>query len=159
MPSAVSVAGNACLTVGMIMIGPSPFSHIVPTVDLMIGMSAIVGVGYSAVMVSTFARGYNMAMEKGYDDDMDSYLAISGQHLVRFQSKVYFSKPRCFRSLDCRVFLGLVRGLDGIRLPGAVLRLPYVRHYLWHDQPLHDAGRHVGVGQGQMLLALKAERK
>jgi hypothetical protein len=74
------VVGNACLAVGMILIGPSPASHIAPTVDLMIGMSAVVGVGYSAVMVSTFARGYNMAMEKGYDDDMDSYLAISGQH-------------------------------------------------------------------------------
>ena len=56
------------------------FSFISIRVNLIYGMSALVGIGYALVMVSTFSRAHRAAMEKGYNDDIDTYIIISGSH-------------------------------------------------------------------------------
>jgi hypothetical protein len=74
----VSVIGNIFMATAFLLIGPVPFIPITPTVPLIQGSLAILGLGYGMVMVSTFGRSQRAAIRKGFNDDMDTYLIISG---------------------------------------------------------------------------------
>jgi hypothetical protein len=79
----VSVIGNTFMATAFLLIGPVPFIPINPTVPLIQGSLAIIGLGYGMVMVSTFGRSQRAAIRKGFNDDMDTYLIISGNWMNR----------------------------------------------------------------------------
>ena len=48
---------------------------------LLQGSIGIVGFGYALVMVSTFGRTQAAALEKGFKDDIETYILISGNSI------------------------------------------------------------------------------
>ena len=42
------------------------------------GLAGVAGVGYAFVFVSTFSRSHAEVLKKGFLDDIDTYLMISG---------------------------------------------------------------------------------
>ena len=78
----VSIIGNIFMATAFILIGPVPFIPLEPSVPLIQGVMAMFGLGYGMVMVSTFGRSQRAAIRKGYNDDMDTYLIISGYNLL-----------------------------------------------------------------------------
>lgn len=77
-PTLVSILGNTCMAVAFLLIGPVPFIDLEPTVPLIQGSIGIAGFGYALVMVSTFGRTQAAALEKGFKDDIETYILISG---------------------------------------------------------------------------------
>jgi len=71
------------MATAFILIGPVPFLSIVPTVPLIQGSMAILGLGYGMVLVSSFGRSQRSAIRQGYNDDMDTYLIISGKGKIK----------------------------------------------------------------------------
>ena len=59
-------------------LGPAPFLNIPSSVALIDGILALGGVGYAFVMVSTFSRAQSEVLKKGFSDDIETYLMISG---------------------------------------------------------------------------------
>ena len=59
-------------------LGPAPFLNISTSVALIDGILALGGVGYAFVMVSTFSRAQSEVLKKGFSDDIETYLMISG---------------------------------------------------------------------------------
>ena len=66
------------MATAFLLIGPVPFLPLVPTVPLIQGAMTICGLGYGMILVSAFGRSQRAAIWKGYNDDMDTYLIISG---------------------------------------------------------------------------------
>ena len=61
-----------------LFLGPAPFLNLSPTVGLIQGMAGLGGIGYAFVMVSTFSRAQAEVLKKGFSDDIETYLMISG---------------------------------------------------------------------------------
>lgn len=83
-PTLVSILGNLFMAIAFLFIGPVPFIPLSPSVSLIEGMMAVVGFGYAMVMVSTFGRAQSAAIRKGFKDDIDTYLLISGMWSTSF---------------------------------------------------------------------------
>ena len=66
------------MVVAFLLIGPAPFFALDTSTTLIEGSIAIAGVGYAIVMVSTFSRAQSEALKKGFPDDIETYLMISG---------------------------------------------------------------------------------
>jgi len=77
-PTSVSIIGNACMVVSFIIMGPVPFINIEQTIILIQISITIFGFGYALVVVSTFGRAQSAALQKGFKDDIETYLLISG---------------------------------------------------------------------------------
>ncbi|TRY80689.1 hypothetical protein TCAL_09016 [Tigriopus californicus] len=77
-PILVSILGNLCMAVAFVFVGPLPWIPIEPSVNLLFGMGAWIGFSYTFCMVSTFSRAHNEAMKRGYNDDLPTYLILSG---------------------------------------------------------------------------------
>jgi hypothetical protein len=69
-----------------LLIGPIPFLPLTPSVPLIQGAVALSGLGYGMVLVSTFGRSQKAAIRKGYNDDIDTYLIISGNLSKNFNN-------------------------------------------------------------------------
>ena len=70
-------------------LGPAPFLNISTSVALIDGILALGGVGYAFVMVSTFSRAQSEVLKKGFSDDIETYLMISGIfHNVNYKSAI-----------------------------------------------------------------------
>ena len=54
------------------------------------GTIGIVGFGYALVMVSTFGRAQGAALRKGFKDDIDTYLLISGKKVIKNRTRDTF---------------------------------------------------------------------
>ena len=70
--------GHSVLDTAFLLIGPIPslpFKASVPSIQ---GAVAISGLGYAMVLVSTFGRSQKAATRKGYNNDMNTSLIISG---------------------------------------------------------------------------------
>jgi len=77
-PTLVSIIGNAFMVVAFVIMGPAPFINMEPTLLIIqIGISTF-GFGYALVVVSTFGRAQSAAIQKGFKDDIETYLLISG---------------------------------------------------------------------------------
>ena len=74
----VSLLGNMVMAGAFLFFGPAPFFEIPATTSLIQIMIGLGGVGYALVMVSTFTRAQNAALEQGYSDNIETYLMISG---------------------------------------------------------------------------------
>ena len=77
-PTIVSVAGNMIMASSFLFFGPAPFFSIEPHTSLIQGMSGLGGIGHAFVMVSTFSRSHAEVLKKGFLDDIETYLMISG---------------------------------------------------------------------------------
>ena len=62
-----------------LLLGPAPFLNIKTNVGLIEGIAGLGGVGYALVMVSTFSRAQSEVIGKGFSDDIETYLMISGR--------------------------------------------------------------------------------
>ena len=82
-PTMISLIGNCFMATAFLLIGPVPFLPIEPTVPLIQGSVAICGFGYGLVLVSTFGRSQRSAIRNGFNDDMDTYLIISGESIFK----------------------------------------------------------------------------
>ena len=80
-PIVVSLSGNFIMATAFFFLGPAPFLPIAPNVPMTFAFVSLVGIGYACVMVSTFTRAHRAAMKKGYNDDIDTYLIISGMYI------------------------------------------------------------------------------
>ena len=63
-----------------LFIGPAPFINVSTNTGLIQGMLGLGGVGYAFVVISTFSRAQSEALRKGFADDVETYLMISGIH-------------------------------------------------------------------------------
>ena len=70
--------GNIVLAVGFLFLGPLPFLDIEPGVGLIQGVCGAVGVGYAMIATSSFIRANSAAMKLGYEDNIKTYIMISG---------------------------------------------------------------------------------
>jgi hypothetical protein len=77
----LSITGNLFMGLALLLIGPVPFVPLKPSTDLILGLAVPIGIGYAQVMVASFSRAYVAAMEKGYEDDINTYLLVSGTWL------------------------------------------------------------------------------
>jgi hypothetical protein len=79
------------MATAFLLIGPVPFLPLTPTVPLIQASMAICGLGYGMVLVSTFGRSQRAAIRKGFNDDMDTYLIISGNCMnqIEIQRKLF----------------------------------------------------------------------
>ena len=77
-PVYVSLLGNLANVVAFTFIGPIPIIPWKPDLKRVFGMVGLVGLGYATVMVSSFARAQKAAQDLGYQDDIRTYLMISG---------------------------------------------------------------------------------
>ena len=66
------------MAVVCLFLGPAPFLNLSPNVGLIQGMTGLGGIGYAFVMVSTFSRANAEVLKKGFSDDIETYLMISG---------------------------------------------------------------------------------
>ena len=76
----ISCIGNMVMVVVCLFLGPAPFLNLSPEVGLIQGMAGLGGIGYAFVMVSTFSRAQAEVLKKGFSDDIETYLMISGMN-------------------------------------------------------------------------------
>ena len=70
------------MAVAFIFLGPIPFLQMEPQLNLIQGMVGIVGLGYAMVMTSSFCRSQATALKLGYEDNIGTYLMISGNQRI-----------------------------------------------------------------------------
>ena len=77
------------MATAMSLIGPAPFFvGATPSLAFVYSATACEGLAYALTMVSTFARAHTAAIRKGYRDDLNTYIIISGEESTcRFRSK------------------------------------------------------------------------
>ena len=73
--------GNIVLAIALLFFGPVPFIKIAPNTSIIQGMAAVSGLGYSLVMISTFSRAQFGALAKGFEENTETYQAISGKKI------------------------------------------------------------------------------
>lgn len=74
--------GNSMLATVYLLIGPVYFMPFGTSLGLIQGCMAIVGLSNGLILVSTYGRSQRAAIRNGYNDDMDTYLIISGKALM-----------------------------------------------------------------------------
>ena len=66
------------MSMAFLFVGPVPFIPIETKLSMIQGMAGLAGFAYASLVVSSFARAQRAAMNLGYADDIDTYIAISG---------------------------------------------------------------------------------
>ena len=80
--------------VGFLLVGPLPFMTSLPTsTGLIKGSAAVIGTGYTMVMVSTFGRSQRAAIRNGFndggkEDGIDKKIASNLQGFLFHNSEV-----------------------------------------------------------------------
>ena len=74
----LSICGNVSMAIAFLFVGPAPFIAIETKLSIIQGMAALVGFAYASIVVSSFGRSQRAAMNLGYADDINTYMAISG---------------------------------------------------------------------------------
>ena len=74
----MSLIGNICLALALILLGPMPFLPLEPSRSLIEGSLALIGFCSALLMVASFLRANRAAIHEGYQDDMNTYTFISG---------------------------------------------------------------------------------
>ncbi len=69
-----------------IIIGPAPYLDVEPSFGLSVASTVVAGLGYGLVLVASFSRAHRAAIHRGFDDDINSYLIITGETVVWFGS-------------------------------------------------------------------------
>jgi hypothetical protein len=81
-PSLVSAIGNAISLLSFTFIGPLPFLPSTLDASYLQGIMVLHAFGIACVLVSTFTRSQLAAKQKGYQQDISTYLFISGRKIV-----------------------------------------------------------------------------
>ncbi len=93
-PVALSVCGNILNAISFAFLGPLPaMANIFPSVALIDGCVAMVGVGYALILVSTFSRAHKLAMANGFKPDIGTSLMISSKCLVLYHNNLDITTP------------------------------------------------------------------
>ena len=85
------------MSMAFLFVGPVPFIPIETKLSIIQGMAGLAGFAYASLVVSSFARAQRAAINLGYADDIDTYIAISGTLMFRYFLKnnhnvrLYFS--------------------------------------------------------------------
>ena len=66
------------MAVAFVFLGPAPWIPMEPTVNLIFGITVLVGVGYAMIAVSTFSRVLQAALKRGFAGNIATYMVISG---------------------------------------------------------------------------------
>jgi hypothetical protein len=77
-PAVVSLIGNTVLALALILLGPSPFLPLKPSRSLIGGSLALVGFCSALLMVASFLRANRTAINEGFQDDINTYIFVSG---------------------------------------------------------------------------------
>ena len=85
-PIVIAVIGNIVLAVAFIFLGPLPFLAIEPQLSLIRGACAAVGLGYAMTATSSFIRAQSAAIKLGYEDNINTYIMISGYIFFKIYS-------------------------------------------------------------------------
>lgn len=72
------------LATAFIFLGPLPTISIVPSWQSITTAAAFVGLGYGAVIVSTFGRAQGAALRMGFSQNIETHLLISGMWTTSF---------------------------------------------------------------------------
>ena len=69
------------MAITFLFLGPAPFFNLPTTMSIIEGVTGLGGIGYALVMISTFSRSHAEVLKKGFLDDIETYLMISGINL------------------------------------------------------------------------------
>ena len=72
------MCGNGVMAIVFLFVGPVPFLAIQTKLPIIQGMTGLAGFGYASIIISSFGRSQRAAMHLEYADDINTYLAISG---------------------------------------------------------------------------------
>ena len=75
------MVGKIVYSLGFLMLAPLPFMNISPNAGLIYGSITLIGIGSGLVQVTTVVRSQGAAIRLGFDDDLPTYLLISGNFL------------------------------------------------------------------------------
>ena len=82
-PIVISVFGNLLLTISSLFLGQHSLLGLHKSFSFTQGMFTLFGCGYSLIFISTFDRIYRQTIAKGYSDNIETYLVVSGITLVK----------------------------------------------------------------------------
>ena len=74
----LAVAGNLTMAAILCLIGPSPFLPFHANAKVILAALFVGGVAYGFNVVSSFARSSAASRRKGYSDDINTYVMLSG---------------------------------------------------------------------------------
>ena len=75
----LAVIGNASMACATLFLGPAPFIAFESNLLLIQGMIGLVAIGYALILVSSFGRAQSAALSLGYENDLNTYIMISGE--------------------------------------------------------------------------------
>ena len=78
----MTIIGNIVIAIAFIFLGPLPILEVETQLSLIQGMVAVVGLGYGMIVTSSFCRAQATALQLGYDDNINTYLVISGNQIT-----------------------------------------------------------------------------
>ena len=81
----VTLLGNVVITSAFAFLGPLPCINMEPHANVIQGMAFLVGFGFGMVFCSAFGIVQATAIKSGYEDDIKTYLMISGNQIKRIK--------------------------------------------------------------------------
>ena len=77
----LTLAGHLTMSAAYMLIGPAPFleGYVTNSVNLSLGVAAMIGISWSLVGVTSFTRASRKAARLGYCDDMNTNLNLAGE--------------------------------------------------------------------------------
>ena len=70
------------MAIAFLFVGPAPFIAIETKLSIIQGTAAVLGFAYASIVVSSFGRSQRAALNLGYADDINTYMAISGTLII-----------------------------------------------------------------------------
>lgn len=74
----VSTIGNILKAVSYMALAPVPLTGLDPVMHRTIGVAVVIGAAEGILMVSTFSRVFDAAMRRGFDNNISTYMLVSG---------------------------------------------------------------------------------
>ena len=68
------------MAVAFVFLGPVPFINMQTQLGLIQGAVGLIGLGYGMVATSSFGRAQASAIRLGYEDNISTYIMISGKN-------------------------------------------------------------------------------
>ena len=97
------------MAIAFLFVGPAPFIAIETKLSIIQGMAALVGFAYASIVVSSFGRSQRAAMNLGYADDINTYMAISGILIIfDFLEYATIKYKLCIFELLKKFYFGLI---------------------------------------------------
>ncbi|XP_045590439.1 MFS-type transporter SLC18B1 [Procambarus clarkii] len=77
-PRIITTLGTVMVVIAFTFVGPMPFLPLETTLPLCIGALVVHGIGFGAVLVSTFSGCHRDVIANGFPDDLGTYGLVSG---------------------------------------------------------------------------------